>query len=70
LQKIKIYLENLSSVASTDGSAPSSEGRNVGALGISMVRTNNPNHKPTVRIETARVSYITDIFIPFLESLT
>lgn len=67
LQKIKIYLENLSSVASTDGSAPSSD---VGALGISMVRTNNPNHKPTVRIETARVSYITEIFIPFLESLT
>lgn len=63
LQKIKIYLENLPSGASTNGNYD-------GALGISMVRTNNPNHQPTVRIETARVPYITDIFIPFLESLT
>lgn len=48
LQKIKIYLENLPSEASTDGNY-------VGALGISMVRTNNPNHQPTARIETTRI---------------
>lgn len=48
LQKINIYLENLPSEASTDGNY-------VGALGISMVRTNNPNHQPTARIETTRI---------------
>lgn len=63
LQKIKIYLDNLSSEASTDGNY-------VGAIGISTARSNNPNQLPSVRIETTRIPYITNIFIPFLESLT
>nr|QYB19427.1 LAGLIDADG endonuclease [Monilinia fructicola]QYB19488.1 LAGLIDADG endonuclease [Monilinia fructicola]QYB19550.1 LAGLIDADG endonuclease [Monilinia fructicola]QYB19612.1 LAGLIDADG endonuclease [Monilinia fructicola]QYB19675.1 LAGLIDADG endonuclease [Monilinia fructicola] len=63
LGKIKIYLENLPSEVNT-------EGNYVGALGISNARANNPNHLPSTRIETARIPYITNVFIPFLESLT
>lgn len=63
LQKIKTYLENLSSEVNIGDNY-------VGALGISMVRTNNPNHESTTRIETTRIPYITNVFIPFLESLT
>ena len=59
MQKIKIYLENL----------PGTEGNYVGALGISKVISNNINHQSTTRIETARIPYITDVLIPFLESL-
>ncbi len=60
LQKIKIYLENL----------PGTNGNYEGAIGISKVKFNNPNHQPSTRIETTRVPYITNIFIPFLENLT
>lgn len=63
LQKINIYLDNLPSEASTDGNY-------LGALGISTARSNNPNQLSTVIIETTRIAYITNIFIPFLESLT
>lgn len=63
LQKIKIYLESLPSEGNTQVNSE-------GAFGISMVRTNNPNHQPTTRIETARIPYITNVFIPFLDSLT
>ena len=60
LQNIKIYLENL----------PGTDGNYVGAVGISTVRSNNPNHQSTTRIETTRILFITYILIPFLESLT
>lgn len=60
MQKIKIYLENI----------PGTDGNYVGGIGISMVKNNNPNQKDSVRIETTRIQYITEIFIPFLESLT
>lgn len=60
MKSIKVYLENL----------PNTEGNYEGAIGISDVSINKPNHKSTTRIETARISYITNIFIPFLESLT
>lgn len=59
MQKIKIYLDNL----------PGTDGNYVGAVGIYAVRSNNPNHQSTTRIETSRISFITNIFIPFLESL-
>jgi hypothetical protein len=59
MQKIQIYLENL----------PGTDGNYVGAVGIYAVRSNNPNHQSTTRIETTRISFITNIFIPFLESL-
>ena len=62
MQNIKIYLENLAGVARTDGY--------LGAIGISAVRSNNPNHQSTTRIETTRIPFITNILIPFLESLT
>jgi hypothetical protein len=60
LQNIKVYLENL---PGTDGNF------HLGALGISNVRSNNPNHQSTTRIETTRIPFITNVFIPFLESL-
>lgn len=62
---IKVYLENLSVayVACTEGDYTN-------ALGISEVRSNNPNHESTTRIETTRISFISDVLIPFLESLT
>ena len=60
MKSIKVYLENL----------PGTEGNYINALGISEVRSNNPNHESTTRIETTRVPFITDVFIPFLESLT
>lgn len=63
LQKIRTFLDNLPSEGSTYGNSE-------GALGIYSVRSNNPNHQPTTRIETARIPYITNVFIPFLESLT
>lgn len=62
MQNIKIYLENLAGEARTDDY--------IGAIGISEVRSNNPNHESTTRIETARIPFITNILIPFLESLT
>nr|YP_009072385.1 hypothetical protein SBORM_0121 [Sclerotinia borealis]AIJ56813.1 hypothetical protein SBORM_0121 [Sclerotinia borealis] len=58
-----ICLENLPSEGNIEGNC-------VGALGISNARANNPNHLPSTRIETTRIPYITNIFIPFLESLT
>lgn len=60
LQKIKIYLENL----------PGTEGNFVDAIGISTVRSKNPNQQSATRIETTRISFITCILIPFLENLT
>jgi hypothetical protein len=62
MQNIKIYLENLAGVRTNDGY--------LGAIGISEVRSNNPNHQSTTRIETTRIPFITNILIPFLESLT
>ena len=60
MKSIKVYLENISGT----------EGNYTNAFGISEVRSNNPNHESTTRIETTRISYISDVFIPFLESLT
>ena len=60
MKNIKVYLENL----------PSTKGNYTNALGISEVRSKNPNHKSTTRIETTRNPFISDVFIPFLESLT
>ena len=60
MKSIKVYLDNL----------PGTEGNYTNALGISEVRSNNPNHESTTRIETTRVPFITDVLIPFLESLT
>nr|QJT65769.1 LAGLIDADG endonuclease [Fusarium asiaticum]QJT66911.1 LAGLIDADG endonuclease [Fusarium asiaticum] len=60
MKSIKVYLENLTGA----------EGNYTNALGISEVRSNNPNHKSTTRIETARIPFITNILIPFLDSLT
>lgn len=60
MKSIKVYLENL----------PGTENNYRNALGISEVRSNNPNHQSTTRIETTRIPFITDILIPFLESLT
>ena len=69
MQKIKVYLENLPQQANTEaGGLPSHFAE--GALGISRVKYNNPNQQSVIRIETARVSYITHILIPFLENLT
>lgn len=59
MQKIKIYLENL----------PGTDGNYIDGIGISIAKNNNPNQKDSVRIETARISYISNIFIPFLDSL-
>lgn len=60
MKSIKIYLENL----------PNTEGDYTNAIGISEVRSNNPNHESVTRIETTRYLFISDVFIPFLESLT
>jgi hypothetical protein len=60
MKSIKIYLENL----------PNTEGDYTNAIGISEVRSNNPNHESVTRIETTRNLFISDVFIPFLESLT
>lgn len=54
MQEIKIYLENISA---TDGNS-------VGTVGIYAVRSNNPNHQSTTRIETTRIPFIANIFIP------
>lgn len=60
MQKIKVYLENL----------PNTNGNYAGAIGISSVVSNNSNHQSVIRIETTRIPFITDIFIPFLDSLS
>jgi hypothetical protein len=60
MKSIKVYLENL----------PNTEGDYTNAIGISEVRSNNPNHESVTRIETTRMLFISDVFIPFLESLT
>lgn len=71
LQKICIYLGNLpDSRPAIGGKEVSTEANYVDALGISKVISNNPNQQSTTRIETTRIPYITNIFIPFLESLT
>lgn len=64
MKSIKVFLENLSFPESEYG------GDYTNALGISEVRSNNPNHESTTRIETARVPFISNILIPFLSSLT
>jgi Fe-S cluster assembly iron-binding protein IscA len=60
MKSIKLYLENLSNTKSDY----------TNAISISEVKFNNPNQKSVIRIETARVPYITDVLIPFLEGLT
>jgi len=55
---IKVYLENLNT-----------NGNYAGAIGISSVVSKNPNQQSVIRIETTRIAFITDIFIPFLDSL-
>jgi hypothetical protein len=60
MQKIKVYLENL----------PNTNGNYAGAIGISSVVSNNSNHQSVIRIETTRIPFITDILIPFLDSLS
>ena len=60
MQSIKTYLENL---LGTNGSYD-------GAIGISVTKFTNLKHKASVRIETTRVEYILNIFIPFLNNLT
>jgi hypothetical protein len=60
MKSIKVYLENL----------PNTDGNYTNALGISEVRSNNPNHKSTTRIETTRIPFITNVLIPFLDNLT
>uniref|UniRef100_UPI0030E08C31 hypothetical protein n=1 Tax=Dematophora necatrix TaxID=2751867 RepID=UPI0030E08C31 len=60
MKSIKVYLENL----------PSTEGDYTNAIGISEVRSKNPNHESVTRIETTRILFISDVFIPFLDSLT
>lgn len=60
MKNIKVYLDNL----------PDAVGNYTNALGISEVRSNNPNHESTTRIETTRIPFISDVLIPFLESLT
>lgn len=59
MKKIKNYLENL----------PNTMGNYSDALGLSIVKHSNTNHQATVRIETTRIAYITNILIPFLENL-
>lgn len=53
------YLENL----------PNTNGNYAGAIGIYSVVSKNPNQQSVIRIETRRIAFITDIFIPFLDSL-
>ena len=57
MQSIKLFIETL---PGNDGSV----------MGISEVKFNNPNHESVVRIETARISFITNVLVPFLNSLT
>lgn len=59
MKKIKIYLENLSKTGANYA----------GTIGISTVMSNNSNQESVVRIETTRIPFIVDIFIPFLDSL-
>jgi hypothetical protein len=61
MEKIKVYLENLPSINDNYAAA--------GAIGISSVISNNFNQQSVIRIETARIPFITYVFIPFLESL-
>jgi hypothetical protein len=61
MEKIKIYLENLTTVK---------RDYYEGVLGISKIKSNNPNQQSVIRIETARIPFITHILIPFLENLT
>ena len=60
MKSVKDYLDNL----------PGTDGNYTNALGISEVRSNNPNHESTTRIETTRIPFITEVLIPFLENLT
>ena len=60
LQKIKFFLENL----------PGTNEDFANVIGISTVKSNKLNQYPAVRIETTRIPFITDIFIPLLEGLT
>jgi hypothetical protein len=69
MQNIKVYLENLAQQANT-GADDLPPHFAEGALGISMIKSNNPNQQSVTRIETARIPYITRILIPFLENLT
>lgn len=59
MQNIKTYLDNL----------PGTDGNYDGAIGISVSKSTNPNHKSTARIETTRIEYLSNIFIPFLNNL-
>lgn len=59
MQNIKTYLENL----------PGTDGKYDGAIGISVSKSTNLNHKSTARIETTRIEYFSNIFIPFLDNL-
>ena len=59
MKSIKVYLENLPST-----------GDYTNVIGISEVRSKNPNHESVTRIETTRTLFISGVFIPFLESLT
>ena len=59
MQSIKAYLENLSD-----------KGSYINNVGISEVRFNNPAQASTTRIETTRIPFITNVLIPFLDSLT
>jgi hypothetical protein len=60
MQSIKTYLENL---LGTNGSYDN-------AIGIFVTEFTNLKHKASVRIETTRVEYLFNIFIPFLDKLT
>lgn len=55
MKNIKVYLDNL----------PDAVGNYTNALGISEVRSNNPNHESTTRVETTRIPFISDVLIPF-----
>lgn len=59
MKKFKVYLENL----------PNTNGNHAGAMGISSIISKKANQQSVIRIETARIGFITDIFIPFLDSL-
>lgn len=60
MENIKNFLENL----------PNTNNNYKGAIGISEIKNNKFNQKSTIRIETARKSYLINVFIPFLENLT
>ena len=59
MQNIKTYLENL----------PGTDGNYDGAIGISVSKSTNPNHKSTARIETTRIEYFSNIFIIKLNNI-